>query len=379
MIMSSLTRYKKSYITVEVQTLNPEKILNYLWKHEAQIKNIKKNNVASMTLEIRLCDYKILEEVVRKTHSKIKIEKRRGVTFLLLKLRGRKVLLGGVLVFFGILYYLSSFIWKIEIVTKHHLTPLELRMLVKSYGITPGMKKSTLNVEELEDNIVKDTDEVMWVKARIEGSKLSIEVVERQAPPKIKEQQLTGNVVAKMDGVIERVYTTSGTAAIEPGKIVKKGDLLVKGEQGKEGKVYTIKAEGKVYARTFYEETAELPMNTVEKVRTGKVLKNYYVTFKDKKYYLKNSLNNFEFYDKIENNRGIINCDVYYEVNQNEKPTDPEILAKELENKIRLNLDKSVKIIEVTPKIEKLQDKYLIKVLIIAEEDIGVDEVVSNQ
>lgn len=377
--MSSLTRYKKSYITVEVQTLNPEKILNYLWKHEAQIKNIKKNNVASMTLEIRLCDYKILEEVVRKTHSKIKIEKRRGVTFLLLKLRGRKVLLGGVLVFFGILYYLSSFIWKIEIVTKHHLTPLELRMLVNSYGITPGMKKSTLNVEELEDNIVKDTDEVMWVKARIEGSKLSIEVVERQAPPKIKEQQLTGNVVAKMDGVIERVYTTSGTAAIEPGKIVKKGDLLVKGEQGKEGKVYTIKAEGKVYARTFYEETAELPMNTVEKVRTGKVLKNYYVTFKDKKYYLKNSLNNFEFYDKIENNRGIINCDVYYEVNQNEKPTDPEILAKELENKIRLNLDKSVKIIEVTPKIEKLQDKYLIKVLIIAEEDIGVDEVVSNQ
>ncbi|WP_242825979.1 sporulation protein YqfD [Clostridium tunisiense] len=377
--MSSLTRYRKSYITVEVQTLNPEKILNYLWKHEVQIKNIKKNNVASMTLEIRLCDYKILEEIVRKTHSKIKIEKRRGVTFLLLKLRGRKVLLGGVLVFFGILYYLSSFIWKIEIVTKHHLTPLELRMLVKNYGITPGIKKSTLNVEDLEDNIVKDTDEVMWVKARIEGSKLSIEVVERQAPPKIKEQQLTGNIVAKMDGVIERVYTTSGTAVTEPGKIVKKGDLLVKGEQGKEGKVYTIKAEGKVYARTFYEETAELPMTTVEEVRTGKILKNYYVTFKDKKYYLKNSLNNFEFYDKIENNRGIINSDVYYEVNQNEKPTDPEVLAKELENKIRLNLDKSVKIIEVTPKIEKLQDKYLIKVLIIAEEDIGVDEVVSNQ
>jgi similar to stage IV sporulation protein len=252
-------------------------------------------------------------------------------------------------------------------------------MLVKNYGITPGIKKSTLNVEDLEDNIVKDTDEVMWVKARIEGSKLSIEVVERQAPPKIKEQQLTGNIVAKMDGVIERVYTTSGTAVTEPGKIVKKGDLLVKGEQGKEGKVYTIKAEGKVYARTFYEETAELPMTTVEEVRTGKILKNYYVTFKDKKYYLKNSLNNFEFYDKIENNRGIINSDVYYEVNQNEKPTDPEVLAKELENKIRLNLDKSVKIIEVTPKIEKLQDKYLIKVLIIAEEDIGVDEVVSNQ
>lgn len=379
MIMNNITKYKRSYITVEIQTLSPEKILNYLWKNEVQIKNIKKNNVASLSLEIRLCDYKILEEAARKTQSKIRIEKRKGLTFVFLKLKSRKALLAGVVVFFSVLYYLSSFIWKIEIVTKHHLTPLELRMLVQSYGINPGVKKSAIDVEKLEDKIVKDTDEVMWVKARIEGSKLSIEVVERQAPPKLKEQQLTGNVVAKMDGVVERIYTTSGTAATEPGKVIKKGDLLIKGEQGKEGKVYTIKAEGKVYARTFYEETSELPLTYVEKVKTGNTMKNYYFTFKDKKFYVKNSLNNFELYDKIENNGGIIKSDVYYELSEDEKPTDPEALAKDLENKIKLNLDKSVKVIEVTPSIEKLQDKYLIKVLVIAEEDIGMDEVVPNQ
>lgn len=373
--MSRLKSFKKSYIIAEVQTVNPEKILNYLWKNKVSIRNIKRNNVASLNLEIRLCDYEVLEEVVRKTGGKIRIQKRAGMRFLIFKVKQRKLLLGGIIIFFGMLYYLSSFIWKIEIITKHNLTPLEVRMLIKSYGIKPGVKKSSINVEKLEKDIIKDTDEVMWVKARIEGSKLSVEVVERQAPPKVKEMQLTGNVVAKMDGVIERIYTISGTAVTEPGKIVKKGDLLIKGEQGKEGKVYTVKGEGKVYGRTFYEEIVEIPLTTVERERTGNVLKNYFISVKDKKFYVKNSLNNFEDYDKIENNRGIINSETYYEVVESSKPTNPEEVAKELENKIRLNLDKSVQIIKVDPKIEKLEDKYVIKVLVIAEEDIASDEV----
>jgi similar to stage IV sporulation protein len=329
-------------------------------------------------LELRLCDYKLLEEAVRKTDGKIRIQKRNGLLFLFIKIRQRKLLLGGIAIFFGILYYLSSFIWKIEITTKHHLTPLELRMLVGRYGITTGIKKSSFNVEKLEEQIIKDTNEVMWVKARIEGSKLSIEVVERQAPPQIKEPEFTGNIVAKMDGVVERIYTTAGTAVTEPEKVVKKGDLLIKGEQGKEGKVYTIKAEGRVYARTFYEEFAELPLYTTQRVRTGNVLKNYYLSFKDKKFYVKNSLNNFVNYDRIENNRGIINNETYYEVNEENKDTDPQEVARQIENKIRLNLDKSVKIIEVTPDIQKLEDKYVIKVLVIAEEDIAKNEVVQD-
>jgi len=156
---------------------------------------------------------------------------------------------------------------------------------------------------------------------------------------------------------------------------VKKGDLLIKGEQGKEGKIYTIKGEGRVYGRTFYEEIVEIPLTTVGRERTGNVIKNYFISVKDKKFYVKNSLNNFEDYDKIENNRGIINSETYYEVVESSKPTNPEDVAKELENKIRLNLDKSVQIIKVDPKIEKLEDKYVIKVLVIAEEDIASDEV----
>ncbi|MEG0772394.1 sporulation protein YqfD [Clostridium sp.] len=376
--MNKLNKYRKSYIVVEIQTLNPEKILNYLWKNGVETRNVKKNNVASITLDLRLCDYGLLEEAVRKTDGKIRIQKRNGLLFLLIKARQRKLLLGGIIIFFSILYYLSSFIWKIDIITKHYLTPLELRMLVKSYGITTGVKKSSFDVAKLEEKIIRDTDEVMWVKARVEGSKLSIEVVERQAPPKIKEPELTGNIVADMDGVVERIYTTAGTAATEPGKVVKKGDLLIRGEQGKEGKVYSIKAEGKVFARTFYEEFAEMPIYTTERVRTGNLLKNYYLLFKGKKFYMKNSLNNFEVYDRIENNRGIIKSETYYEVKEESKPTDPEAVAKEIENKIRLNLDKSVNIVEVTPKIEKVEEKYVIKVLVIAEEDIAKDEVASD-
>lgn len=376
--MSRLDKYRKSYIFVEVQTLTPEKILNYLWKNNVQIKNVKKNNVASINIEIRLCDYKILEEASRKTGSKIKIKRRSGILFYYLKVKNRKVLIGGVAVFFAILYYLSSYIWKIEITTKHQLSPLEIRTLIKNYGVVVGIRKSSLDVEKLEEQIIKDTDQIMWVKARVEGSKLAIEVVERQAPPRMKEPELTGNIVAKMDAVVERIYTTAGTAATEPGKIVKKGDLLIKGEQGKEGKVYPIKAEGKVFGRTFYEEAAELPLETVEKIKTGKSFKNYYLSIKGKRFYIKNKLNKFENYDKIEHKGGIINSEIYYEIVNKAKPNDPQDIVKELENKIRLNLDKSVKIIQVIPTVEKLEDKFVIKVLVIAEEEISQNETVTQ-
>ena len=179
-------------------------------------------------------------------------------------------------------------------------------------GINKGTFKKDFDVYKLEEKIIEDNDEVMWVKARIEGSKLTVQVAERQAPPKIREHKTTGNIVASKDGEVDRIFSITGTSVVEPGKIVKRGDLLIKSEQGKEGKEYNIKAEGTVYAKTFYEKNKEVPKYTIKRERTGNVSKSYYVKFKDKKLYIRNGLNDFENYDKIDNNKGIIKTETYH-------------------------------------------------------------------
>jgi len=377
--MNNIKKYGNGILVIEVQSLKPEKFINFLWRNDVVIKNVKRRSLTNYTMEISLKDYNAVLEGATKTNSRIKVLKRKGATFKLLKLKRRKTLVITLILFIGILYYLSSFIWKVEIITDKYLSPFEIRMLLKSYGIDRGTFKKDFDVYKLEEKIIEDNDEVMWVKARIEGSKLMVQVAERQAPPKIREHKTTGNIVASKDGEVDRIFSTSGTTIVEPGKIVKQGDLLIKSEQGKEGKEYNIKAEGTVYAKTFYERSEEVPEYTVKRERTGKVSKSYYIKFKDKKFYIRNGLKDFENYDKIDNNKGIIKTETYYEVVEEKVPTDVDEVVKELNRNIILNLDKSVSILEVIPEIKKIEDNYVVNLLVIAEENIAIEEIADKE
>jgi len=376
--MKKINNFNKSYITVQVDSVEGEKILNYLWKNNVSVKNIKKNNAFSITLEISVSDYLHLKEAVRKVKGKINILNRKGINFFYLKLSTRKLLIAGIAVFFIILYYFSNFIWSVDITTDKYLAPLEVRNTLKRYGVMVGSKKNSIDVLKVEENLVADIDEIMWIKVRIEGSRLTVDIVERQEPPKIKEKEYTGDLVAKKSGVINRIYTSAGTPVKVPGTVVDKGEIVVKGQEGKEGMEFSVKAEGRIYATTFYEEIIQVPLSTTSKRRTGNKQVRYGVNVNNNKIYLKKSLNNYATYDKIEENWGIFIKETYYETEDIEEETNPEIIIKELQNKITLNLDRGVKILDVTPEVKKQDGQYEVRVLVTAEEDIAESQVVTK-
>lgn len=376
--MKKINNFNKSYITVQVDSVEGEKVLNYLWNKNVSVKNIKKNNAFSITLEISVSDYLHLKEAVRKVKGKIKILNRKGVNFFYLKLSTRKILIAGIAVFFIILYYFSGFVWSVDITTDKYLAPLEVRNILKSYGIMVGSKKNSIDVLKAEENLVTDIDEIMWVKVRIEGSRLTVDIVERQEPPKIKEKEYTGDLVAKKSGVINRIYTSAGTPVKALGTVVDKGEIIVKGQEGKEGMEFSVKAEGRIYATTFYEEITQVPLSTISKRRTGNKQVRYGVNVNNNKIYLKKSLNNYTTYDKIEENWGIFIKETYYETEQVEEDTNTDTVIKELENKITLNLDRGVKILDITPEVKKQDKQYEIRVLITVEEDIAESQVVDT-
>ncbi len=64
---------------------------------------------------------------------------------------------------------MSTFIWDIDITSTNGVTPYEIRQQLKKYGIKPGINKNTIDVYKIEEKLIKDIDNIMWVKARIEG------------------------------------------------------------------------------------------------------------------------------------------------------------------------------------------------------------------
>jgi len=356
---------------MEIQSLIPEKFINLLWKNGVVVKNIKKVNITTIILEVRLSDYGGISKVAKRTNTKVKIIGRSGVSFFLLKLKSRAALLLGVVLFISIIYYLSTFVWNIEINTENYISPYELRSQIKGFGIRPGLSKKDIDVYALENKITRNNDEIMWVKARIDGVKLKVDVVERQSPPIITSNQTPCNLIASKDGIVSRVFTTEGTAIVTSGQVIQKGDILVKGEQGKEGSVYPVHAEGEVIARTFYEGIKEVPLNKITKVKTGNSISNLYIKIANKKIYLKNSIIPYTNYDKIENSNKFVNKETYYEVEEKNISADSTKIIKEITSNILKNLDKNVKVIDKIENVKKEKDKYLIKVLVVAEENVA--------
>ncbi|EJO5347201.1 sporulation protein YqfD [Clostridium botulinum] len=371
-------KYKNAVITIEIQSMIPERFINLLWRNGVKVKNVVKKNVTTFVLDIELKDYDTMEDIANRTRTKVKIVKRKGISFFILFFKKRFSLVIGIFIFSFIMYFMSTFIWDIDIESTNGVTPYEIRQQLKKYGVKPGINKSNIDVYTIEEKLVKDIDNIMWVKARVEGGKLIVKAEERQSPPTIVNEDEPCNLVAKKDGEVQRVYTTSGSAVVEKGDIVKKGDILIKGEQGKEDETYEVHSEGKVFARTFYEQIKTIKTYRIKRKRTGKKIERIYINLKGKKLYLKKSINKFKKYDRIENNKLFITKETLYEVKETKeninmkKAIDGE--NKKIYKNITKNLDKSVKIVDKITNYAPNGDNLKIRMLIIAEEDIAVPQ-----
>lgn len=377
-----LENYKTGILTLQIESFMPEKFVNILWKNNVKIKKLKKKSLTTYIMQISLKDYPFVDSAAKKTGTRLKIMERKGLSFSLIKMRRRVAFFGGVIVFIGLLYYFSTFIWRIEIYPDKNISPFEIRQQLKLMGMVPGIRKNKVNIYSLEQGLIKSNENIMWVRIRELGAALRVDVAERQIPPLLTLDNSPCNLVARKDGQILRIYTSSGTPAVKAGDIVKNGQLLVKGEQGKEGSTYQVHAKGSVIAKTYYEEKKTVAFKGIKTQRTGNKVVNYFIQINNRKIYIKNSKINYKKYEK-EVTGGLLQKEIYYEVVDKPFKLDPKKLINEVSNelysKVIVNLDKSVKIIGKAVDSHEDGNDYNIRLVVTVEEDISSQAAISVQ
>lgn len=370
-----VSKIKSGQITIEVNSLMPEKILNILWDNEIYTCNIVKVNLATIRLTIYFKDYKETEILIKKYKGKVRIVNTSGIIVLIMKMKRKISLVIGAGLFFIVIYILSNYIWSIDIQTQRNLSPFEIRQQLSSIGIKQGISKSQINVRELEKNMEDLNDQIMWIRVRVEGSTLKLVIKEKVNPPST-EKILFEQVVAKMDGEVKRVYTNSGNPAVAPGDIVRSGDELILPIQGREGFEKEVKPSGTVIANTFYEKFMEVQISGEKLERTGKKNSDIYLKFFGKKIYLKKSINGFHSYDKIEEKNGSFNKTIYFEkrgkIINLDKDNAVKESAEKLQGSLRKTLSNDAKIIDKKITVDDIKDgKILVKVIFTVEQDIA--------
>lgn len=375
---------KKGYISVEIKLFNPERLINLLWNRGIRVEKIEKKDVITLCMQIKYADYNEIRSMVKELHGEISIKNKKGIVVWLIKFKNRSSYIVGIILFLGIFYFLSGFVWGVEVDDNKFLSPYEVRKAVYSLGAKPGVRKDKINIKQLEKGIEDSNENIMWVRARIEGSVLKVTVQERITPPRNlqKNNEQVAHykeIVAKMDGEIVMIYSSSGSPMVKRGDYVKKGDLLIEGAQGNEEHRYEVEPEGTVIAKTYEEKQVEIQISGNMKERTGQVDTDLYIEVAGKKIYLKKATKSYQDYDKIESKDNFIKQIQYFPKKEVPITDSKEALIEETVNKLQAevqqNIEKSDKIVDKIINQEDLGNgKLRLKVVFVIERDITLKQ-----
>ncbi|MBQ3031375.1 MAG: sporulation protein YqfD, partial [Anaerotignum sp.] len=203
------------------------------------------------------------------------------------RFRRRQVWSAGLLCFAAGLYLLSSFIWTVEVEGNERLEAETLLSACKEMGLRPGAWKRGIDTEAVTNGLLINFSDISWVSVGIKGTDATIRLAEtiEQAAPIDRDSPC--DIVAAQDGVIVQITAERGTPKVQPGDVVKKGDILISSElliglEGEEQHREYTAAEGAVIARTWKKLTEEMPLQVQETVYSGVEKENSSIVFSEK-------------------------------------------------------------------------------------------------
>lgn len=226
---NQVTNKLKGYLRIKILGYSPERFLNLCKHRNIEIWGLEaKKDAYEMYITVK--DFRELKPILRKTRTCIIILERYGVPFFFHKYRKRKVFFMGALLCVFIIFFLSRFIWKIDIRGNLSITDQVILEYLESEKVYHGMKIRAVKCEEIATNIRKQFNDITWVSASLEGCKLIISVQENTDTIQAnQETKAASDIVSDVDGYITEIVTRNGVPNVKSGDEVKKGDILVSG------------------------------------------------------------------------------------------------------------------------------------------------------
>ncbi len=312
--MKNIWYYILGYLLIEVQGKALEKFINIAIEQGIYLWDIHKTG-DKVYLKTHIKNFFSLRALARRTQCHIHIVQKYGLPFFYLRIRNRKMLLLGAIVFSAIIYIFSSYIWFIEIEGLKDVKPETILKIAQSQGLEPGVLKCKIDDEKIEKEILKQVNEISWLAININGSKASICVVEKI----IVKEDMPCDLVAAKAGVIERFIVLDGEPMVKEGDFVKKGQILVKGvrrykvkdqirndEEEWEESIELTHAKAIVEGRIEYAAIGTMPLKIISEKMTGDFIREIGIALPNK-VFIFNPLkqNHYSYYQKEEKRKKI--------------------------------------------------------------------------
>lgn len=222
MFFKILMYYILGYASISVEGYFIERFINICISKNILLWNAKRKKTSFLFANIAIKDFKKIRKIAKTTKCHVKIEKKKGLPFLLYRYKKRKIFIGLLIAILLGIFCLSNFIWNIEITGNTNITQEELLNNLNEYGLKTGMLKTKVNTKDIINDIRLNRDDIAWIGIKMLGTNAIVEVVEADKKPEIIDENEYCNIVSDKEGIITKINVQNGTALVKAGDIVTK-------------------------------------------------------------------------------------------------------------------------------------------------------------
>lgn len=222
--------------------------------------------------------YRRLAALARHRRVRLRVDKRKGLYFLLRPLLRRKGLWTGLAAWGLVLLWLQGLIWAVDYSSLTTGQRARAGAVLRSCGLQPG----TAVTEELlrtGEYALLESGEFSWASLNFEKGRLAVEAAPARARPEIAAGTLHG-LRAKCNGTVLRTNLASGTMLVAPGQTVEAGQGLIgTARSERDGTLIFAPAAGTVVAQLEWETNQIIPLAETLPQLTGANKANYRLFF----------------------------------------------------------------------------------------------------
>ena len=254
-MMMRVRNFLRGSLQIDIRGAAVERFLNLCAIHGVAFWDMRSLDIDHFTAWVSVGGYAALRPYARKTGCRVRVCRKTGAPFLAKNFARRWALWLGGLLCIAAIYYLSGFVWTIQVQGCDQTTEEEILHLMEQVGLKTGIRRSDCDLREMRNDVMTMTDKLSYFTVNFKGTQAIIEVWERENPAEKPEQQPPCDVVSDLTGIVLRLRVRTGTAAVKIGDTLQPGDLIASGtivNENDETQITHLHAEAEADVRTWY-------------------------------------------------------------------------------------------------------------------------------
>lgn len=229
MILKKIKNFLLGYLQIEVEGFFIERFFNMCAKEKIKLWGTKRKNKIAVTTKINIDDFKQIRKIAKKTSSRVRIKRKRGIIFEIKKYKNRKVFIFLLFTLILSIFILSNFIWNIEITGNNELSEKEIIDELSRNGLKQGSLKVKINSKKIIEKMRLENEKISWIGIDLKGTNAKVTIAEATEKPEIIDENEYCDIVSKKEGIITKINAINGTALVKEGDVVEAGQKLIGG------------------------------------------------------------------------------------------------------------------------------------------------------